>query len=189
MSGFEWCHANPDGILVNPDGELEILEVKMSRYPWDEVPAHYKAQVLWYMWILGIHKAKLVALFGGNDIQTFEIVWDEFGALANAEMVKRWWACVLEERQPEWDGSTATYDVVREMHPNIDSNKSVELGELGVALWNAQIAADEAQGLLNELKSRTLDFMDDAKSGLVDDRVVAVRSSRNGGTPFLTVKK
>jgi putative phage-type endonuclease len=186
--GWEWCHANPDGIIVDANGELLILEVKMSRYPWDEVPAHYKAQVLWYMWILGIHKAKLVALFGGNDIQTFDIVWDEFVAESNAAMVKRWWDCVVEERQPEWDGSTATYEVVRQLHPDI-TDDVVDLGQLGIALVNAQSALDSCQNVVTELKSRTLDFMGSAKTGVVDDRVVAIRSARNGGLPFLTIKK
>lgn len=186
--GWEWCHANPDGIL-EANGELEILEVKMSRYPWDEVPPHYKAQVLWYMWILGIHKAKLVALFGGNDIQTFEIVWDEFAAQANAEMVARWWACVESGEQPEWDGSTATYEVVRELHPDIDPDGVVDLGQLGIELTLAQQEFDKVESHLRELKSRTLDYMGSAKTGKVDDLVVATRSARNGGLPYLTVKK
>lgn len=187
--GYEWCHANPDGILVDANGELEILEIKMSRYPWTEVPAHYKAQVLWYMWVLGIRKAKLVALFGGNDIQTFEIAWDDFVAEANVAAVKRWWDCVQEERQPDWDGSTSTYETVRELNPDIDSGKTVDLGQLGVELWKAQDELDKATSFLTELKTRTLDFMGDAKTGVVNDEVVAVRSSRNGGSPFLTIKK
>ena len=187
--GYEWCHANPDGILVDANGELEILEIKMSRYPWTEVPAHYKAQVLWYMWVLGIRKAKLVALFGGNDIQTFEIAWDDFVAEANVAAVKRWWDCVQEERQPDWDGSTSTYETVRELNPDIDSGKTVDLGQLGIELWKAQDELDKATSFLTELKTRTLDFMGDAKTGVVSDEVVAVRSSRNGGSPFLTIKK
>lgn len=187
--GYEWCHANPDGILVDANGELSILEVKMSRYPWVEVPPHYKAQVLWYMWVLGIRKAKLVALFGGNDIQTFDVVWDDFVADANVFAVKRWWDCVQEERQPEWDGSTSTYETVRELNPLVDSGKTVDLGQLGVELWKAQDELDKATSFLTELKTRTLDFMGDAKTGVVNDEVVAVRSSRNGGTPFLTIKK
>ena len=161
----------------------------MSRYPWTEVPAHYKAQVLWYMWVLGIRKAKLVALFGGNDIQTFEIAWDDFVAEANVAAVKRWWDCVQEERQPDWDGSTSTYETVRELNPDIDSGKTVDLGQLGVELWKAQDELDKATSFLTELKTRTLDFMGDAKTGVVNDEVVAVRSSRNGGSPFLTIKK
>jgi hypothetical protein len=54
---------------------------------------------------------------------------------------------------------------------------------------NAQSDADAAQALLTELKSRTLDAMGNAKTAVVDDHVVATRSARNGGTPFLTIKK
>ena len=189
VPGLEWCHANPDGIIVDENGELQILEVKMSRYPWDVVPAHYRAQVLWYMHILGIHKAKLVALFGGNDIQTFDIEYGQFEAETNLALVKRWWDCVQEERKPEWDGSTSTYEVVRQLHPDIDPDASVDLGQLGVELSLAQSEFDKADAHLRELKSRTLDAMGSAKSGLVDDMVVATRSARGGGLPFLTVKK
>jgi microcystin degradation protein MlrC len=78
---------------------------------------------------------------------------------------------------------------VRVLHPDIDADGVVDLGELGVALVNAQSDADAAQALLTELKSRTLDAMGNAKTAVVDDHVVATRSARNGGTPFLTIKK
>lgn len=183
------AHANPDGILVDENGELSILEIKMSRYPWTEVPAHYRAQVVWYMMVLGIRKAKLVALFGGNDIQTFDIAYSDFEAETNLAGVQRWWECVQEERQPEWDGSTSTYETVRVLNPDIDSGKEVDLGQLGIELWKAQDELDKATTLLTELKARTLDFMGDAKTGVVNGEIVATRSARNGGSPFLTIKK
>lgn len=186
---YPWCHANPDGILVDENGELVLLEIKTSRYPMGELPAHYRAQVLWYLWILGLKRAKLVAWVSGSEFEEFDIVFDQFEADVMFAAVKRWWDCVESGEQPEWDGSTATYEIVRQLHPDIDVDGVVDLGELGVALVNAQSDVDSAQTLLNELKSRTLDFMGDAKTGMVDDRVVAVRSARNGGIPFLTVKK
>lgn len=184
-----FAHANPDGILKSPDGSLSILEIKTSRYPWNEIPPHYKAQVLWYMAVLGIKKGKLVAWVSGSEFHEFDIEWNEFEANVMFTAVKRWWDCVQTGEQPEWDGSTSTYETVKLLHPDIDPDGVVELGELGVALVNAQSDADAATVLLTELKSRTLDAMGNAKSGVVDDRVVAVRSSRNGGTPFLTIKK
>ena len=187
--GFEWVHANPDGIIADENGELYILEVKMSRYPWDVVPAHYRAQVLWYCMVLGIKKAKLVALFGGNDIQTFDIEYDEFEAEANLMMVERWWKCVQDEEMPEWDGSTSTYETVKVLHPDIDPELDVELGQLGVELSLAQDTFDKSESHLRELKSRTIAFMGSAKTGSVDGFVIATRSARNGGTPYLTVKK
>lgn len=184
-----FAHANPDGILKSPDGSLAILEIKTSRYPWNEIPPHYKAQVLWYMAVLGIKNGKLVAWVSGSEFHEFDIEWNEFEANVMFTAVKRWWDCVQSGEQPEWDGSTSTYETVKLLHPDIDPDGVVELGELGVALVNAQSDVDAATALVTELKSRTLDAMGDAKSGVVDDRVVAVRSSRNGGTPFLTIKK
>lgn len=185
----EFAHANPDGILRASDGSLSILEIKTSRYPWNEIPPHYKAQVLWYMAVLGIPKGKLVAWVSGSEFHEYDIEWDQFEAEAQFATVKRWWDCVGSGEQPEWDGSTSTYETVKLLHPNIDPDGVVDLGELGVALVNAQSDADAAQALLTELKSRTLDAMGDAKTAVVDDHVVATRSARNGGTPFLTIKK
>ena len=125
----------------------------------------------------------------GSEFEEFDIVYDEFDVQVMVDAVKRWWACVENGEQPEWDGSTATYEIVRQLHPDIDADGVVDLGELGVALVNAQTDADAAQSLLTELKSRTLDFMGKAKTATVGDRVVAVRSARNGGSPFLTIKK
>jgi hypothetical protein len=63
------------------------------------------------------------------------------------------------------------------------------LGQLGIELWKAQDELDKATSLLTELKARTLDFMGDAKTGVVNGEIVATRSARNGGSPFLTIKK
>lgn len=184
-----WCHANPDGLLVDPNGEVVLLEIKTSRYPMPELPKHYEAQVMWYLHVLGLKRGKLVAWVSGSEFQEFDIVYDSFDAEAMFARVKHWWGLFESGEAPDWDGATATYEAVRWVNPEIDKDGVVDLGELGVALVNAQSDVDAASSLLNELKSRTMDFMGSAKTAVVDDRVVAVRSARNGGAPFLTVKK
>jgi hypothetical protein len=74
------------------------------------------------------------------------------------------------------------------MHPDIVDDE-VELGQLGVTLLLKQAALDHAQEELNQIKSIILDFMGKAKYGLVDGKVLATRSSRSGGTPYLTISK
>lgn len=189
----DWARANPDGLLIYPDGSKGIMEIKTSRMPFDEVPPHYEAQVLWYMWVMGIKKGKLVALFSGNDLQTFDIEWDDFKFQSIFAAVVRWRDCVLMDSKPDWDGSDSTYQTARDMSPRNTEGDAVDLGDLGIHLGNAQSEADEAYAKLQMLKSITLDNLGNATRGIVNvdgnEYVVCTRSVNKNGIVSLTVKK
>jgi predicted phage-related endonuclease len=189
---FDWARANPDGLLTWPDGSQGILEIKTSRIPFDEVPQHYRAQVLWYCFVLGLPKAKLVALFSGNDLREFDIVMDQWEFDAMFAAVERWRDCVLNDTKPDWDGSASTFETVKAINPDV-SDTAVDLGDLGVHVQNAQSDFDKAAELLTELKSRTIDALGEAKSGFVtvggEQYVVCTRSVNRNGVVSLTIKK
>lgn len=189
---FDWARANPDGLLTYPDGSEGILEIKTARVPFDEVPPHYVAQVLWYCFVMGLKKAKLVALFSGNDLREFDIEFNEWDFSALFEAVLRWRECVLNDTKPDWDGSASTFETVKLLNPTIEDS-GADLGDLGQHLQNAQSEFDKAAELLQELKSRTLDSMGEAKFGFVDvsgeQYVVCTRSVNRNGVVSLTVKK
>jgi predicted phage-related endonuclease len=178
--------------LNYPDGTSGILEIKTSRVPFDEVPPHYRAQVLWYCFVMGATKAKLVALFSGNDLREFDIVFDQWEFDAMFAAVQRWRECVLNDTKPDWDGSASTYETVKLLNTGTDDT-AVDLGDLGVHVQNAQSAFDKAAELLTELKSRTIDALGDAKTGFVDvggeQYVVCTRSVNRNGVVSLTIKK
>lgn len=186
--GYEWCHANPDALLLDKNNEWYVLEIKTARMPWTTVPPHYRAQVLWYCWILGIKKAKLVALFGGNQMETFDIEYDEFEAEANVAAVQRWLMCVKNGTEPDWDGSTSTYETVRILNPEIEDREE-DLGDLGMHLQLQNDIVEKETAALNELKSRTLAAMGNAKYGTTDGVVVAKRQQRGLGSPYLIIQK
>jgi putative phage-type endonuclease len=189
---FDWARANPDGLLTWPDGSQGILEIKTSRVPFDEVPSHYRAQVLWYCFVMGATKAKLVALFSGNDLREFDIEFDQWEFDAMFAAVERWRDCVLNDTKPDWDGSASTFETVKAINPDV-SDTAVDLGDLGVHVQNAQSDFDKAAELLTELKSRTIDALGEAKSGFVtvggEQYVVCTRSVNRNGVVSLTIKK
>jgi hypothetical protein len=78
------------------------------------------------------------------------------------------------------------------MNPQIE-DRDVELGELGISLWNAQRRLDEAQAELNEFKSATLEVMGYARTAYVtvDDLPPVKVASRQmrGGSPALIIHK
>jgi putative phage-type endonuclease len=186
-------HANPDGILLLHDAttgqdSYGLLEIKTAGYRWDVVPPQYVAQCQWYMHLLGLKWCALVVLFQGNTLETFDIPYDPEFVETMLARVDAFWAGVQADNAPNWDGSESTYQTVRAMHPDIVDDE-VELGQLGVTLLLKQAALDHAQEELNQIKSIILDFMGKAKYGLVDGKVLATRSSRSGGTPYLTISK
>jgi putative phage-type endonuclease len=189
----DWARANPDGMLIWPNGIRGILEIKTARIPFDEMPLHYKYQVLWYCYVMGVTRGKLVALFAGNELREFDIEFDLFEFSTIMAAVKRWRESVLSDVRPEWDGSDSTYQTVRDLSPRDVDDMPVDLGDLGVHLQNAQADADKAYAHLQMLKSATLDNLGSASRGVVivgeQEYVVCSRSVNKNGVVSLTVKK
>lgn len=184
--------ANPDGLAQHRDtGEWIVLEVKTSRGSWREVPPHYAAQVQHYMDVLGVKRAVLIGVVGWDWHESW-VEFSQFQADAQRAAAWRFWEHLQEQRRPDWDGSKATYEAMRYMHPDID-DESVWLKDLGWELLQAHEALQSAEADLNEVKSKVLDFMGSAKYGYVMDYqaerfVVAQRQARGNGVPWLVIK-
>lgn len=186
-----WQLANPDGIAVDKTGNEIIVEVKTARYEDDwakGVPAYYRTQVLWYLQTFGFKQAIVVVLFGGSKYREFIVDWDAFEADVNLARVEEFRGYVVEDLQPDYDGSTATLQTVRELHPLIDDTE-VELGQLFTYYTLALNDEAKAVDFANELRARVLAEMGNAKRGLFDGKVVVTRQARNGGTPYLVNKR
>ena len=185
--GFEWMHANPDGICLDENGEGYILEIKHTATYWDAIPEHYKAQVFWYMGVFNLKRAVFAVVNAGR-YKEYELVWDDFEYSAIIQQVARFRQYVFENVQPDWDGSESTYETVRQLSPGIES-RDEELGTLGIELMNAQTDFDKAEAHLREMKSRVIGALNGAKNGCIDGQVVVTLSQRAGNAPYLTIKK
>lgn len=184
---YDWAHANPDGVVVDESGEAFILEIKHTATYWDAVPEHYKAQVFWYMWVTGLKKSVFAVVNAGR-YKEYWVEWDQFEFDAIFHRVLDFRTRIFADEQPDWDGSESTYETTRALAPDLES-RDEELGTLGIELVNAQTDFDKAETHLREMKSRTIEALNGAKSGTVDGVVVATLSQRSGGLPFLTIKK
>ena len=182
-----WGHANPDGVCVDASGNAFILEIKHTATYWDSVPEHYRAQVIWYMWVTGLKRA-IFAVVNAGRYNEYEVLWDQFEFDAIYHRVLDFRARIFADVQPDWDGSESTYETTRALSPGIES-RDEELGTLGIELCNAQTDFDVAENHLREMKSRVIGALNGAKSGTVDGQVVATLSQRGTGAPYLTIKK
>lgn len=52
--------ATPDGLLVTPNGRLELSEIKTTSKPWRSIPRGYLRQVWWQQYVLGAERTLIV---------------------------------------------------------------------------------------------------------------------------------
>ncbi len=180
---------NPDGLYIDENGELCLIEVKFAGDNMYEIPPSYRAQMIWYMGALKIRKGILIALAGSNYVE-LPIEFDAFEYDVLVQQADQFRRYLAEDKMPDWDGSQSTLETVRALNPDINPDDEVELGDLGMHLFNAYADLQERERFYKELQSRTLDALGQAKWGLVDDEKLVYRTSRAGGTPYLAwVKK
>jgi predicted phage-related endonuclease len=179
--------ANPDAIIEWADGSLGVLEIKFSRNPMNELPPHYKDQVMWYMHVLGLRKGILVAVANGEMVE-HEIDYDQDYALELVDKAYDFLMCISMNEAPDWDGSQSTYETVRTLSENIFDG-DIELGELYPQLIRAKELSEETEKQFTLLKSKVLHLMDGVKVGLYQGDKVLSLQARGSGLPFIVFKR
>lgn len=188
---YPYLHANPDALARDRQtGDWLIVEVKTARTSFEALPPNYEAQVRHYQAVMGIDRAVVVAV-AGMTWQEFWVERDPFVEELQIEAGKAFMDMVINDVRPEFDGSDSTYETVRKLHSDIE-DEEIEI-DGGHLLVNAQIAADNANALLNEAKSNVMALMGKAKyaySVIEGTRyLIATRQARKDGLPYLLVSK
>jgi predicted phage-related endonuclease len=184
---FPSFRANPDAIIEWADGSLGVLEIKFSRNPMNELPPHYRDQVMWYMHVLGLTKGILVAVANGELVE-HEIDYDPAYAKELELRALDFLARLESQTPPDWDGSQSTYETVRTLSEHIFDG-DIELGELYPQLMRAKELAEETEQQFTLLKSKVLHLMDGVKVGLYQGDKVLSLQARGSGLPFIVFKR
>jgi predicted phage-related endonuclease len=179
--------ANPDAIIEWVDGSLGILEIKFSRNPMNELPPHYRDQVMWYMHVLGLKKGILVAVANGELVE-HEIEYEPEYAQELVAKAYLFLGAIQNLTPPDWDGSQSTYETVRILSESIHDG-DIELGELYPALIRAKEVAEETEQQFTLLKSKVLHLMDGIKVGTYQGDKVLSLQARGSGAPFIVFKR
>ena len=178
--------ANPDGIIEWDDGSLGVLEIKFSRMYWDKLPEHYNLQVQHYLSVLGLKRAVVVAVAGG-DWKEFDVVRDDSLVEAMKRRVEAFYGFLDTNTAPDYDGSESTYETVRELSEGLQEG-DIELGSLWANLLQAKSESEYWETQFKAHKSAVLAFMNGTKYGLFQgDKVISLQA-RNG-KPFITFTK
>ncbi|MFI7628450.1 lambda-exonuclease family protein [Microbispora rosea] len=201
----DWQLANPDRLIryhklpdAMPVGWYDIevsalLEIKTDAdgSGWgepgtDQVPVYYRTQVQWYMDVLGLPRAHVAVLTPRLGFAEYVVDYDPDDAAALREAAESFLDSLLWEEMPDLDAHPATYAAVRDLHPDIDPDADYDADdELAVEFLTAladKAAADDREA---EARTRLAAAMGTARRARWNNRTIATRQAKKGGTPYL----
>ena len=188
-----WQGGGPDGV----DGG-EILECKTARYDdeWgeegtDEIPVWYRAQGLWYLDVFGFQVCHFAVLIAGSDFRTYRLEYspDELAVMRQAG---RAFLDTLEAGQmPDIDGHDATYQVVRQLHPDIEPDRVEIPSRIALPYLHALAAEKAARTEKQRCSALVVDAMGNAKDALYLGERIASRQAKTapGSIPYLVAAR
>ncbi|SDP61295.1 putative phage-type endonuclease [Actinopolyspora xinjiangensis] len=194
-----WCHAerrwqiaNPDRLITTDQGHRELLEIKTARdsFGWgepgtDEIPVHYRCQILWYLDVLGLHRAHLAVLTSGQDYAEYIVEYSTDEANLLRDHGEDFLRTIEENERPSIDEHGETYQVIRDLHPDIE-DASVEIpAKLAEHyrdhLVDERIVRDRKRRYVAEIA----DYMGTARRAYSEGQPIAIRKASHGGTPHV----
>lgn len=193
---YPWATASPDRHVLTPiiGGHNALLEIKSTTqdHEWvDGPPPYVAAQCQWQMEVTGLDVCHVAVLGSFLEFSEHVIEYDRVEAGRLVEMAADFLGKLeRQEHPPIDDGSEATWETVRRLHPDIHDDEECELGEdLAREYCTARRNLAEAEADEREAKSRVVEAMGDAKRAMYCGQKVAYRESRNGGVPYLKAAK
>lgn len=189
-----WAAATPD-MIVTSGGDTEIVDAKTAsddegwgRPGTDEAPKYYIASS---MWQLAMHpeaaRVRLAVLFGRPfTMREYVIERDDELCGALIDHCRAFHATVVSGVMPPLDDSVATYEAVRDQHPDIDRDLDVQITEAQAADWLASKAAVETADRWHRGATTVLlDQMGKARRAMCDGSVIARRQPHASGSVSL----
>jgi putative phage-type endonuclease len=183
-----WQMVTTDAI----DGD-RIVEVKYAPVTegWgdegtDEIPVYYRCQVQWQMDVFGFEQATVATFFGGrSEYREYTVDRDPADIAVLLEKAVAFLASINGGDRPDIDGHAATYQVVREMHPDIDDVRCDLPNDVAGRYLAALTWLDAAQTAKQAAVSEVLDTMGRARRAFHKGQQIAMRIPHKTAPPFL----
>lgn len=201
VRGSMWASVEHPAYAITPDalgtdratGDQVLIEAKsaLDKDVWgdelsDEIPVYYRCQVMWGMGILGIRRALVGVLSSYLDFREYEVLFDETEFALLVEAATAFMASLATREAPDIDSHSATYEVIREMHPAIDTGISIDLpADLAHGYVAAKLACKSAEDDARLWTAKLADHMGNAKTARYGGRIIATRQVRGEAVPFV----
>lgn len=188
--------ANPDRLIINEDGELEVLEAKNVREidGWGPdgsgiVPPHYEAQGLWYADTVGAKRVRYAVGVAGCELRQYVIEYSPADAQLMWDRAQAFLGTIRDGIAPDIDGHTATYQAVKALPDGLEDFDVQIDPELRARLFAALEAAEQADAEKRAATGQVLSEIGNGRRAMCGKDRVGTRSVRNGKTHALHVTK
>jgi putative phage-type endonuclease len=187
--------ANPDRLLFDADGDQDwpvaLLEAKFALYPddWgtegtDEIPPYYKIQVRHYLGVFGLFKAYVEVFIGSTgEFREYVVYADPDETARMQDAIDAFMASLADDIRPDIDEHSATYDTVRELHPDIDDEDYEVPAHIAIPYTNAVDAAKQAEQDKSQAAAVLLDAMGRRRRAWFLGEQIAMRIPGRGDSP------
>lgn len=184
-----WRHGARPWQIANPDGRLddELYEGKTAYNDdgWgepgtDEIPVYYRTQCLWYLDVFGLRRCHVAVLISGSDYREYFVEHSPGEVQIMLDAAAEFLDTLERNERPSIDEHDATYQVVREMHPEIDDVKVDIPGHIAVPYLDAYAAHTAAAAEKKRTTSLLLDTMGTARRAYFDGEQIAMRVAGRG---------
>jgi putative phage-type endonuclease len=189
---------SPDRIAFDGGGGWHLVEIKTAfeGEQWgdpdtEDVPVYYRCQVMWSMDVFGADHCYLVVYFGGGRYREYLIRYDPVDAAILRKRAEEFIDSICQDQAPEIDSHPATYEAIREMHPDIDDTDIVLPADLADPYLTARALKASVEQECAVTTARIADYMGSARRALytpdedTPPRAIATRVAKKGGTPYL----
>ncbi|WP_269533953.1 YqaJ viral recombinase family protein [Chitinimonas sp. BJYL2] len=195
-------HAEHTFMLANLDREIVglpegpgVLEIKTSGYhsapQWEEgIPISYQCQVLHQLAVTGHDWADVAVLIAGQDFRIYRVTRDDDKIADLIARERAFWDCVIEQRQPDPDGSADAARALGWLYPQdnglvVDLSESTEFNRLFESLLEARTAKAEAEAEEDRLKQQIQNALGPATTAQFQRGKVSWRRAKDGQVPDL----
>lgn len=184
--------ATPDRLFVHDNGHVELIECKSDGVGtgWgepgtDEIPVYYRAQVVWQLYVLGLRRCHVAVIGPFLQFAAYVVDYDEAEAQILIDGADQFLADLAANVRPPIDDLNATYQVMRQLHPEIEQTSV----EVPADLANRYLTAVEDERAAKKVKQHAaaeiLDLMGPAKDAYSNGVRIAYRAAKGDNTPYL----
>lgn len=186
--------ANPDRLLFDPDDltwPVALLESKFALYPddWgtegtDEIPPYYKCQTRHYGNVFRLPRVYVQVFIGSTgEFREYVVDADPNETARMHAAIDEFMASLAHGIRPDIDEHSATYDTVRELHPDIDDEDYEVPAHIAIPYMDAVDAAKQAEQVKTQAAGVLLDAMGRRRRAWFLGEQIAMRIPGRGDSP------
>lgn len=165
---------------IDPVSTLEI-KTGASLDEWgddgsDEIPTHYRCQVLWQMDVLGVTEARVALLVAGRTYREYTVAYDPDDAAFMRGEASTFLQRVHEGTPPDVDDTAATQRALKQLHPDLD-NIAVEIDpDVATEYDTARTALKAAEDRKRHAENQLREQLGNGRYATSDGHKLATRS-------------